>query len=430
MAGVELFLLLEPTQLVLFDLTQLAEAMVWNRAIVTRVRVLESHHESFREEVITSNDGIVQRIQRCYGPSATKDYRVLLTRSAAAAAAWAGSATRRDGWTAVREIAGRRLASERVYGQCFEKGSGGSKDSRRLVDRLVATWEDPDRAIDGVEEIEPGIWAVAGTRLDQDTICTAPAWIGYAPKSGHTSMLAGPVWSADSAGVIPGSVPIRLLSIAEIMPPQSSKRSAEVPRRQLYELLKRAGDIIAAFLVLLFTLPISVAIALAIVIDDGLPLFFGHERQARNGDNFRCWKFRTMRRDAESMVASLSALDRADGPQVYIQDDPRVTRVGRVLRKYHLDELPQFWNVMVGEMSLVGPRPSPERENQFCPAWREIRLSVRPGITGLWQVERTRAPGRDFQEWIRYDIEYVRRASVWLDLIICFRTVRNILSRG
>ena len=81
-------------------------------------------------------------------------------------------------------------------------------------------------------------------------------------------------------------------------------------------------------------------------------------------------------------------------------------------------------------MSLVGPRPSPERENQFCPAWRELRLSVRPGITGLWQVERTRSPGRDFQEWIRYDIEYVRHASLRLDFLICLKTIRNILLRS
>ena len=137
-----------------------------------------------------------------------------------------------------------------------------------------------------------------------------------------------------------------------------------------------------------------------------------------------------MRRDAETMVAQLRKLDHADGPQVFIKNDPRVTRVGKVLRKYHLDEIPQFFNVLMGEMSLVGPRPSPERENQFCPAWRELRLSVRPGITGLWQVERTRAPGKDFQEWIRYDIEYVRHASLRLDFLICMKTMWNIVLRG
>ena len=118
------------------------------------------------------------------------------------------------------------------------------------------------------------------------------------------------------------------------------------------------------------------------------------------------------------------------GPQVFIENDPRVTRLGRVLRRFQIDELPQFWNVLRGEMSLVGPRPSPDRENQFCPAWREMRLSVRPGITGLWQTRRTRAEGEDFQEWIKYDIEYVRSASFVLDLKILVSTVRGLLIRN
>jgi lipopolysaccharide/colanic/teichoic acid biosynthesis glycosyltransferase len=105
-----------------------------------------------------------------------------------------------------------------------------------------------------------------------------------------------------------------------------------------------------------------------------------------------------------------------------MDDDPRITRIGRFLRKTNLDELPQFWNVLAGDMSVVGPRPSPEDENQFAPAWREARLSVKPGITGLWQIRRTRKAGSDFQEWIKYDIEYVERQSLWLDLRIIWRT--------
>jgi lipopolysaccharide/colanic/teichoic acid biosynthesis glycosyltransferase len=114
---------------------------------------------------------------------------------------------------------------------------------------------------------------------------------------------------------------------------------------------------------------------------------------------------------------------------VNIKDDPRVTRVGKWLRKLQLDEFPQFWNVLIGDMSIVGPRPSPENENQFCPAWREIRLSVRPGITGNWQVKRTRAEGKDFQEWIQYDIEYVERMGPLFDAWLCVMTVVNILRR-
>jgi lipopolysaccharide/colanic/teichoic acid biosynthesis glycosyltransferase len=111
-----------------------------------------------------------------------------------------------------------------------------------------------------------------------------------------------------------------------------------------------------------------------------------------------------------------------------MENDPRITRVGKLLRKLQLDEIPQFWNVLSGHMSVVGPRPSPNAENQYCPGWREARLSVRPGVTGLWQIRRTRADGADFQEWIRYDIEYVEKASFRLDLYIIWKTISLVFS--
>ena len=107
-----------------------------------------------------------------------------------------------------------------------------------------------------------------------------------------------------------------------------------------------------------------------------------------------------------------------------------MTGVGKFLRRYHLDELPQLWNVVRGQMSFVGPRPSPDDENQFCPSWRELRLSVRPGMTGLWQLKRTRRPGLDFQEWIRYDTEYVKHAGLWLDMKILVQTIWFVCLKG
>ena len=168
---------------------------------------------------------------------------------------------------------------------------------------------------------------------------------------------------------------------------------------------------------------------MAIAIEDGLPIFFVHRRETLEGREFPCLKFRSMRRDAERMKAGLRCRNRADGPQFFVDRDPRLTRVGRLLRRFRVDEWPQFFNVLAGHMSLVGPRPSPFAENQFCPAWRQARLSVRPGITGLWQVSRTRAAGADFQEWIRYDVEYVERASLWLDLRILARTLVAVFRR-
>ncbi len=112
-------------------------------------------------------------------------------------------------------------------------------------------------------------------------------------------------------------------------------------------------------------------------------------------------------------------------------DDPRITAVGRFLRKSNIDELPQFLNVLRGDMSVVGPRPSPFEENQLCPGWREARLSIKPGITGLWQISRSRNRGAaDFQEWIFFDTQYVERRGFWLDMQIVLLTIKELFGKG
>ena len=173
-------------------------------------------------------------------------------------------------------------------------------------------------------------------------------------------------------------------------PERTAAASASTQHGGVYPPVKRLLDIVLSIFALVVMSPVLLMCAVAIVLDDGFPIFFGHGRQTTGGAIFRCWKFRTMRKDAESRVAELRKQNLCDGPQVNIKEDPRITRVGKVLRKLQLDEFPQFFNVIRGDMSIVGPRPSPDNENQYCPAWREIRLSVRPGITGLWQVKRTR----------------------------------------
>jgi lipopolysaccharide/colanic/teichoic acid biosynthesis glycosyltransferase len=125
---------------------------------------------------------------------------------------------------------------------------------------------------------------------------------------------------------------------------------------------------------------------------------------------------------ADILQRQLSRMNKVDGPQFKIDRDPRLTRVGRFLAAANLDELPQLANVLLGQMSLVGPRPSPFRENQLCVPWREGRLSVRPGITGLWQVCRHDRDKGDFHQWIYYDLLYVQSMSFWLDLKILVST--------
>ena len=136
-----------------------------------------------------------------------------------------------------------------------------------------------------------------------------------------------------------------------------------------------------------------------------------------------------MRAGADRLQEKLRDINEVDGPQFKMADDPRISSVGHFLRETYLDEIPQFFNVLLGQMSLVGPRPSPRGENTQCPRWRDARLSVRPGITGLWQLLRTREPQKDFQEWIYYDIDYVQRISPGLDLWLCWRTFLKMVSK-
>jgi lipopolysaccharide/colanic/teichoic acid biosynthesis glycosyltransferase len=191
--------------------------------------------------------------------------------------------------------------------------------------------------------------------------------------------------------------------------------------------LKRIADCSAAIIVLILFAPIMPFIVLAIKLYSPGPVFFKDKRQGQYGKEFQCLKFRSMTVGSESMQDKLKVISEVDGPQFKIVDDPRISAVGNFLRQTYIDEIPQFFNVLLGQMSVVGPRPSPETENTLCPSWRDARLSVRPGITGLWQICRTRVPGKDFQEWIHYDTEYVKRLSLKMDLWICWQTMKRMV---
>lgn len=185
---------------------------------------------------------------------------------------------------------------------------------------------------------------------------------------------------------------------------------------------KRLFDIAAALFVLPLFAIIFIIIAPIIKLTSSGPVFFKHKRQGLHGKAFSCLKFRTMIVNADDIQQKLGFKNQVDGPQFKIDNDPRVTTIGKFLRETHIDEIPQFLNILMGQMSLIGPRPSPARENSFCSYWRDARLSVRPGITGMWQVYRTRQSGQDFQEWIYYDTRYVKNISLLLDIKIFFKT--------
>ncbi|UCE98827.1 MAG: sugar transferase [Planctomycetota bacterium] len=199
------------------------------------------------------------------------------------------------------------------------------------------------------------------------------------------------------------------------------------PRFSYARCLKRMADIVAAITVLILFAPVIPIIVLVIKLTSPGPVFFKDTRQGRHSRIFNCIKFRTMLIGSDKVQDKLRVLNQADGPQFKMSNDPRLSTVGRFLRDTYIDEIPQFFNVLLGQMSVVGPRPSPEQENTLCPSWRDARLSVRPGITGLWQVCRTRQRMKDFQEWIYYDIKYVRDLSPKIDLWICWETAKKMV---
>ena len=174
-------------------------------------------------------------------------------------------------------------------------------------------------------------------------------------------------------------------------------------------------------------LPIFLLIAIVIKIESRGPVFYLQKRYGKDGKWSNMIKFRTMHANAEQLKKNLIHLKEVDGPMFKISNDPRITKLGRILRSTSIDELPQLFNVFKGEMSLVGPRPLITDEMKFSPTWRDIRLSVKPGMTGLWQVEARSS--HSFQDWIKYDVDYVKNRSLWLDIKILLQTMKVVLKR-
>lgn len=197
------------------------------------------------------------------------------------------------------------------------------------------------------------------------------------------------------------------------------------PDRAISFAIKRVLDLVVASLGLVVLAPLFTVIAAWIVVVDGRPVLFRQERVGLHGRPFRVVKFRTMTPDAETRRDELADRNEIRGPAFKVTDDPRLTRTGRVLRATSLDELPQLWNVLLGEMSIVGPRPPLPTEVADYDLWHRRRLSMKPGITGLWQVEARR--DEDFDRWVALDLAYIDRWSVWLDLKIMVRTIPAML---
>jgi lipopolysaccharide/colanic/teichoic acid biosynthesis glycosyltransferase len=193
-----------------------------------------------------------------------------------------------------------------------------------------------------------------------------------------------------------------------------------------YRISKRAMDIFMSSFGFLFLFPIFVAIAALVKSTSKGPIFYNWDVIGRGGRPFRGYKFRTMVVNADELKKQLLAQNEMIGPVFKIRDDPRITPIGRYLRKYSLDELPQLWSILKGDMSLIGPRPAGPHEWEKYLPWQRAKLSVTPGLSCLWQVN-----GRNkiscFDDWVRLDLEYIDNWSLWLDFKIILKSVYAVL---
>jgi exopolysaccharide biosynthesis polyprenyl glycosylphosphotransferase len=190
--------------------------------------------------------------------------------------------------------------------------------------------------------------------------------------------------------------------------------------------IKRILDITLSFTLIVLLTPLLLAVAALIKFTSAGPIFFLQERLGLNKRRFLIYKFRTMVPGAEQRLAELESLNEASGPVFKIKNDPRITPLGKFLRRTSIDELPQLFNVLKGDMSLVGPRPLPVRDYQgFNQDWQRRRFSIQPGLTCLWQVAgRSSIP---FEQWMQLDLQYMDEWSLWLDLKILARTIPAVV---
>jgi lipopolysaccharide/colanic/teichoic acid biosynthesis glycosyltransferase len=420
----ELFLLTDAGSLALFPLTPLMDALNWIKPQVLFVRLHDGHDRGYRENVVTDEAERFIRFQRVYDASSHMA-RVALTPDREIAQLWQSAPDPLTGWRRLRRFIRRHdRATKSIEGAVYD--ANVDREIACFLHDLLHLWNRPDTIVMRARKSTGEVWRDQDCTIDASAKFIGPVWVGAGRTVQAGSTVIGPAVIWDDPDHRPATEEIQWLDIEPTEPPPDP-----IPRAGtvIDRLSKRLFDIVFATIAILATLPLYPIVMLAIWIEDGRPFFFTHRRETIGGREFPCLKFRSMRKDAEQLKAELRAHNQADGPQFYIENDPRLTRIGAILRRYNLDELPQFFNVLLGHMSVVGPRPSPHAENQFCPPWREARLSVRPGVTGLWQIKRTRRTGSDFQEWIKYDIEYVEKRTFWTDMAIIFKTFSIMLGK-
>ena len=219
-------------------------------------------------------------------------------------------------------------------------------------------------------------------------------------------------------------------SVVEIEKPVVIDRKQNLREHRLYWVGRRTQDVVLSALALVVLSPVMLATAIAIVVDDpSAGPIFSQERIGRDGKPFKFYKFRSMCPNAEAKLDDLLGQNEMDGPVFKIKDDPRITRVGKFIRKTSIDELPQFYNVLKGDMSLVGTRPPTVDEFRQYESHQKRRLSAKPGITGLWQVSG-RNEIKDFEDVVKLDVQYIDNWSIGLDIKIILKTIKVVFEKG
>ena len=293
--------------------------------------------------------------------------------------------------------------------------------------------------VDSTARIIGPVWMDDDVRIEQNAVVAGPSILCKGVQIGASAVvrnaILGPTMEVGVGERLQNTVWLeknnrQQVDIPIVVPSEYCEKAEayrDWPLFSYARIGKRIFDIIFSLCILVLISIIFPVVVIMLKLSSPGPIFYRARRQGLHGKEFGCLKFRTMMAQADSLQERLRIVNEVDGPQFKIDNDPRVTGVGKFLRDTCIDELPQFINVLLGQMSVVGPRPSPENENDSCPAWRDARLSVRPGITGLWQVCRTRLSSQDFQEWVYYDTQYVRNLSFRQDLYICYKTASKLI---
>jgi len=329
--------------------------------------------------------------------------------------------------------------TERGYDRYYVIVGGAHEEGVELAEALEAVRGDVFQVRGFVSEqpcpagATAGRWPVLGTFEDLPALATKDPIdeVYLLPRTGTLEALRGLVERCEAIGT---TVHLRLWPFEGMLSRLSTHQMANgdyltfstMPHSTAELALKRAIEVVAALAMLVLLSPLMLLVAALVRLTSRGPAIFSQERAGMNGRVFTMHKFRTMVLGAEQDRATLEAHNEMDGPVFKIRSDPRVTPLGRVLRKTSIDELPQLWNVVKGDMSLVGPRPLPVYEVEKFEPWQRRRLTMRPGITGLWQVSGRNRVG-SFAEWMRLDLEYVDRWSLPLDFKILVKTISAVL---